>query len=330
MKTFNSSMKIKIISLLTLVFVTSILLFLNGCEEEGEHLPSVETYDPLEVHYMKALMGGRVVSDHGFPVTTRGFCFAKGKVPNVKDDVLTIGSGSGIFQGYISDLEPGTEYYVRAFATSKKGTGYGSIMVLTTKQITDPDGNVYKYVKIGNQIWMKENLATTMLNDSSPIARGSNSSGPGIYPYYCFYDHDSAKYSTTYGKLYSFYAVSSGKLCPLGWKVPSVADWDQLNNFLGGSQVAGGKLKEKDTTNWQFENIGATNEVGFTARPGGMQTYTSIFQNIRVAGYFWTSDTTSSSLYDAYCQQLYYNSVVILRLNENRTRSMSVRCILDQ
>src|SRR5690606_15049986 len=115
----------------------------------------------------------------------------------------------------------------------------------------------------------------------------------------------------TYGVLYNWTAVMAGSasstanpsgvqgVCPTGWHLPSDAEWTELSDSLGGSSVAGGKLKETGTTHWFSPNTGATNETGFTALPGGYRFNPGEFKYIKNFGYWWsaTEDNTASALY---------------------------------
>ena len=93
---------------------------------------------------------------------------------------------------------------------------------------------------------MKENLKTTKYNDGSEIQNikdniiwGGLTTGA-----YCWYDNDSIYNKNTYGALYNYYAVGTGKSCPRGWHVPTYQEWQILINYFGGEYLAGGPLKE--------------------------------------------------------------------------------------
>jgi uncharacterized protein (TIGR02145 family) len=102
--------------------------------------------------------------------------------------------------------------------------------------VTDADGNVYHTVQIGNQVWMVENLRTTKYNDNSPITPVSDNAvwGTLTTEAYCWYNNDEATNKNTYGALYNWYVLNTGKLCPTGWHVPSQAEWETLISSLGG------------------------------------------------------------------------------------------------
>lgn len=165
--------------------------------------------------------------------------------------------------------------------------------------VTDADGNVYHTVKIGTQLWTVENLKTTKFNDGSSIPLVTdgtlwmNLTTPG----YCWYDNDAATNKATYGALYNWYAIHTGKLAPVGWHVPTTEEWATLAAYLGGDTVAGGKLKETDTAHWSSPNTGATNESGFSALPGGYRDGSGNFNLIGYTGSWWSMGTYYRSIY---------------------------------
>jgi uncharacterized protein (TIGR02145 family)/uncharacterized repeat protein (TIGR02543 family) len=193
----------------------------------------------------------------------------------------------------------------------------------------DFDGNVYDTVTIGTQVWMVENLKTTRYNDGTaiPIVTDPGTWGGLLTPGYCWFNNDSANYGNTYGALYNWYAVNTGKLPPAGWHVASVLEWAVLTAFLGGDGVAGGPLKEADTAHWSTPNIGATNTSGFSALPGGIRASTGAFLSFGNDGTWWSSTANGATIsYDWY---IGYNSVSISLENDGNTYGCSVRCVRD-
>jgi uncharacterized protein (TIGR02145 family) len=193
--------------------------------------------------------------------------------------------------------------------------------------VTDIDGNVYNTVVIGTQRWITENLKTTKLNDGTAIPLVTNGiawnnlSTPG----YCWYNNDSSTYNS-YGVYYNWFAVDTGNLCPIGWHVASDTDWIDLNNYLGGSTIAGGKLKA--TTLWNTPNTGATNETGFTALPGGYRGGGGVFADMGNMGMWWTSSGTGFP-FDAWLRGMNYNNSNLDRGTLAKYYGFSVRCIND-
>lgn len=160
-----------------------------------------------------------------------------------------------------------------------------------TETVTDRDGNVYSSVTIGTQVWMTENLKTTKYNDGGPITNHGNdnitwqNTTSGAYAWYA----NNSSNKASYGALYNGYAVSTDKLCPAGWHVPELDEWLVLINYLGGVDLAGGKLKEKGTTHWLSPNTGATDDFGFKALPGGYRYDYGAFDLMGEQGWWWNS-----------------------------------------
>lgn len=155
--------------------------------------------------------------------------------------------------------------------------------------VTDVDGNVYKTVRIGTQLWITENLRTTRYNDSTAINTGLSDADWRITTTGAFAIYDgSSTNNDTYGKLYNWYAASSGKLAPKGWHIPSRAEWETLVENLGGTSVAGGKLKSTSSL-WMAPNTGATNSSGFSALPSGWKSNSGGYSLIGESAYWWAS-----------------------------------------
>jgi len=208
--------------------------------------------------------------------------------------------------------------------------------------ISDYDGNIYQTIVIGNQEWMAENLRTTHYADGTALVDGT-----GIDPilddyttkYYFAYE-DNESNVNTYGRLYTWAAAMNGVIssetnpsgvqgvCPDGWHLPSNSEWTELFVYLGGESVAGGKMKEIGTTNWNSPNTGATDESGFTALPGGYMNLMSAFFDLGNYAYFWSA--TESSIGGAWREALYYdNSEATLNDNNIKSSGFSVRCTKD-
>jgi uncharacterized protein (TIGR02145 family) len=193
--------------------------------------------------------------------------------------------------------------------------------LVSMRPTTDIDGNVYQTVRIGTQIWMVENLKTTRHNDGTPIplvADGTawdNLTTPG----YCWCNNDSAAYKSTYGALYNWYSVNTGKLAPTGWHVPTDSEWSVLTTYLGGERVAGGKLK---TT-----SCGGTNDYGFSALLGGGNEGGSGFIWFGFLGCWWSS--TATPFEQAYMWNMYSYQTNISQDNMSLNFGCSVRCVRD-
>ena len=192
---------------------------------------------------------------------------------------------------------------------------------------TDGDGNHYSVVQIGTQIWMGENLKTTKYNDGTSIPNvidkvaWSNLTTPG----YCWYNNDVAN-EITYGALYNWHAVNSNKLAPLGWHIPTDTDWTTLTDYLGGNNIAGGKLKDAGNTHYLSPNTGATNSSGFTALPGGYR-FEGIFYKKDSLAEFWSS--TMLNMDAGSGRQAYFRDEMLAMTTETATVGVSVRYIKE-
>ncbi len=206
--------------------------------------------------------------------------------------------------------------------------------------VDNRDSNIYKYITIGEQVWMAENLRYL------PRVAGSGM-GLETTPYIYVYGYNgnsveeakaTANYQT-YGVLYNWLAAMNKEtssetnpsgvqgVCPEGWHLPSNAEWEQLIDFLGGEEIAGGKLKEADTTHWISPNEGATNETGFTALPGGYRGYCGMFKGIRNMGFWWSATAQSST--NAWTFSLLYDYGKIYSNYYTKEDGFSVRCVKD-
>ncbi len=172
------------------------------------------------------------------------------------------------------------------------------IAITSNAQITDIDGQQYKTVKIGKQVWMAENLNVSHFRNGDPIPEAKdNAAWVKIFkngkPAWCNYNND-AGYGQKYGKLYNINAVKDRRgLAPKGWHIPTDADWTILANYLGGWRLAGKKMKT--TYGWTKTQFGAddrgngTNESGFSALPTGFRDYDGKFDNHEESGMQWAT-----------------------------------------
>ena len=188
-------------------------------------------------------------------------------------------------------------------------------------------------VTIGTQQWMITNLDVKTYRDGTVIPQVTDASQwAGLTTgAWCYYNNDAAK-GAIYGKLYNWYAVNNtenGGLAPQGWHIPTDAEWATLGNFLGGHDVAGGKLKQVGTLNWRSPNTNATNESGFSALPGGVRMVNGTFDYVGEDSYWWTSITTENSTF-AWLSWLRYNTGILSRYTSgNKKFGFSVRCVRD-
>jgi uncharacterized protein (TIGR02145 family) len=215
----------------------------------------------------------------------------------------------------------------------KTSPGGSKLDKIKQENIKDIDGNVYKTVKIGQQIWMTENLKVTKFNDGTdiPLVADPDSWGALSSAGYSWYNNDFNTYGKVYGALYNWWAVGSGNLCPVGWHVPTKDEYTILTDYLGGASVAGGKLKEAGLKHWISPNYGATNESGFTALPGGLRGVDGGYVVVGNYGCWWSAseDLEDWHLVSGY-QLLMYDYIGDAPIvKETKGHGCSVRCLKD-
>jgi uncharacterized protein (TIGR02145 family) len=192
----------------------------------------------------------------------------------------------------------------------------------------DADGNYYSTLTIGNQVWMAENLKTSKYRNNIAITDKTNSTSWGTSTTEALSDYATPTNSTTYGKLYNWYAASStNNLAPLGWHIPTDADWTNLSDFLGGLNIGGDKLKENGNSHWLTTNTTATNETGFTAMPGGTRSTDNTIYDIGNIGYWW-SVTEGTTTNNAWYRSLSNQNGSVTRGYFSKSGGMSVRCLM--
>jgi uncharacterized protein (TIGR02145 family) len=311
-------------------------------------IPTVSTIAVSSITASAASCGGNVSLDGGSEVTSRGVCWSTSPNPTISNSHSSNGTGTGSFLSAITGLSPSTLYYVRAYATNSAGTGYGNQKSFTTatsgtNTVTDYDGNVYQTVQIGNQVWMAENLKTTHYANGTALLDGINA-GTMTEDYtskYYFAFNDNESNVSIYGRLYTWAAAVNGSngssinpsgvqgICPNGWHIPSKAEFIELSEYLGGDEVAGGKMKEEGITHWNSPNTGATNESGFTALPAGFRwAYYDIYYWFRESFLFWsaTNYNEGSSWRGSLDHE---SSSFFYQASEMKNNGLSVRCVKD-
>lgn len=215
--------------------------------------------------------------------------------------------------------------------------------------VTDADGNTYKTMTYGTQTWMIENLRTSTMKNGAALTEYDNStqwwqnSVSTTTAAYCSYGNDPS-YSTKYGYIYNYNAVSSGMLAPTGWHIPSEDEWTQLQDFLiahgykydsSSSDNEIGKALAS-SSGWESStNIGAVgnsqstnNSSTFSGAPGGYRDDNGVYQGAGSFAVWWTS-TFSTGKYAEYVSLYYANTSLIYNLNASGYSGKYVRCIKD-
>ena len=235
---------------------------------------------------------------------------------------------------------------------------WGAILLLTNscnkndtssppspEPITDIDGNVYHSVQIGTQIWMTENLKTTRFKDGTHIPNITDTAEwAGLTtPGFCWYNNNATSNKPLYGALYNWYTVNTGKLAPIGWHVPTNAEWIILEDHL----LAAGYNYDNTITDNKYAkalasksgwtsstNVGAVgnfdfpakrNASGFTALPGGYHKDVGGFSQVGNGGYWWSSSANFENY--AFGRGIIYDYCLFFRYSYSMNYGFSVRCI---
>jgi uncharacterized protein (TIGR02145 family) len=188
-------------------------------------------------------------------------------------------------------------------------------------------------VMIGDQEWQTKNLDVDRFRNGELIPHAITdeewkAAGEKGEPAWCYYDNNTEN-GRLYGKQYNWYAVNDARgLAPQGSHIPTDNEWTTLTNYLGGLEVAGGKMKTTGTAYWSSPNEGASNDSGFSALPGGYRGSDGSFFNIRGSAFFWSAAEYDNGL--AWFRDLYANSSVVDRGNYYyKSVGASVRCLRD-
>ena len=320
----------------SLVMTGLLSMLVNSCAdpEASIALPVVSTDAVTNITSTSATCGGNITSDGGATIHSRGVCWSKWNPPTIFNKLTNDGSGDGGFTSNITGLSGDSTYFVCAYATNMSGTAYGKVISFKTQPgsngtVTDIDGNSYNYITIGTQVWMAENLKVTKYRDGSAIPNGFNLQTWGGLTSGAYLDYnDDPIGSNTYGRLYNWYAINDSRdIAPVGWHVPTDSEWSVLTTYLGGEDIAGGKLKETGTSHWETPNYAATNSTNFTALPGGCCDTYDTYGGIYHSGYWWGSTESTSS--NAYYRLMYYAWGGTSRYAADKANGFSVRCIKD-
>ncbi len=189
------------------------------------------------------------------------------------------------------------------------------------------NGYTYHTVTIGAQEWTVENLRTTSYNDGTPISKEPDSTVWSTLETsaYCAYRNNEANVKS-YGYLYNWYAINSGKLAPTfdGWRVPTHADWTKLTNYLGGEDSSGTKLKAK--SEWNTGN--GIDQYGFNSLPGGKRGTRGDFSDLGYSGHWWSSTAYGSTT--AYNRGMNSISTSVYSYDYNKKYGFSVRLVRDK
>jgi uncharacterized protein (TIGR02145 family) len=280
-----------------------------------------------------AVSDGIVNPNASPPIIVSGFVWSTSASPTISLATKTIAEADvyGKFGSILTGLSAGNTYFVRAYATTDKGTTYGNEVSFTTLSqplfkngsgVTDADGNAYPTVIIGDQEWLGENLRTTKFSDGTEIANKPNDES-GAWWHYDVNNHPSI----AYGNFYNIAVIQDPKnVCPTGWHVPTTGEWTELADALGGANIAGMRLRAVNS-GWTFH---ATNESGFNALPARSFNWFPHPDNNAV---WWTvTQGEISGIPNQHMMVDMYDSSTAVQIASNTSSNgaaFTVRCLKD-
>jgi len=316
------------------------------CLKDSQTLPALTTAAISAITDTTAFSGGNITSDGGAAITARGICWSTSQNPTIEGyKTISDSTGIGAFTSKIKGLTADSTYYVRAYATNSVGTAYGEQVSFKTSKavlqtVTDIDGNVYHTLKIGNQIWMVENLKTSKYRNGESITNFTDATSWSNTTIGAWCDNNnSTTNATKYGHLYNWYAVNDNrKIAPIGWHIPTDEELTILINYISEHSANSTNVVKAMATNsdWKIDssvtgsvgnNLSINNSSGFSALPGGHCDGSGTFYGLTSVGNWWTSSINSAL--DAKYFYISYNSNTLNRTSIFMHYGLSVRCIKD-
>lgn len=337
-----------------LLIISLLIITMVSCQKESLNNAIISTQVVTRITIDSAKSGGDILDADGESVTARGVVWSRSPGPTIKDNdgITTDGAGTGGFTSTLSGLSPQTRYYIRAYATTPSGNGYGQEKYFTTGGVTDIDGNFYPSVSMGEQMWMAENLRVTRDANGNAIER------------LCFDDHINN--CLIYGGLYTWQTVMNGEgsnnslpgkvqgICPTGWHIPSITEWNKLTAYVveqgftnqsphnpgvgagnalrscrQESSPLAGECDTQEHPRWNMDQ----NQYGFdefAALPAAQ--YMEDSEGYPWLGYYthwWSSTNNNSTSQWAYGMEIVSPFSTIRRDTYNVDMGFSLRCVRD-
>ena len=215
------------------------------------------------------------------------------------------------------------------------------VLVISCRENSSNESATPNEVIIGKQLWMGKNLNVDKFRNGEIIPEAKTKeewekAGENEQPAWCYYNNDNTN-GEKYGKLYNWFAVNDPRgLAPKGWKIPSYEDWKKLIDYLGGTDIAGFKMK---SVNGWSENGNGSNESGFSGLPSGSRMEMDDFKFDGKSGNWWSS-TQGGTFTDGLEGALSYSAIGLTLDPEEyvifgdwsgyyKVNGLSVRCVRD-
>lgn len=294
-------------------------------------VPSVLTNLPSGVAAGTGTLNGEVAENGGLSLSAAGFKWGlRSDLSDALDTVVTLGADNSL-TAVLASLQEDSTYYYSAFATNAMGTSYGDTISFTASHPCDNETSVtyqgydYSLIAIGGQCWFAENLRNVNYNDGSAIGTTWSQGNIGQVTAYGEESGDGTSNVVTYGRLYNWPAATDERgLCPSGWHLPSMGEFEELWNELGGRTSAGTKMK---TAEWYGDN-----SSGFAALPGGFRQGGGArsSSSLGTHAWFWSTAPSPSFAWQAVACGLSDASAAASITVTDKINGYSVRCLRDR
>ncbi len=198
--------------------------------------------------------------------------------------------------------------------------------------ISDVDGNLYRTVIIAGREWMAENLRVTHFANGDPIPQVSGNEAWAELsiteePGWCHYNNDDSM-ECPYGSLYNWYTINDCRnVCPSGWHIPTESEMSFMENYIGGPELAGGKLKAANDFYWLAPNTEGLNSTGFSGLPAGYRDPSGTFNEQTFSGHWWSA--TSADDDNAHQRHATHQSGSLFSVPSDKNSGFSIRCVRD-
>jgi len=301
-------------------------------------LPSVNSPYVSNVSHNSVKFTGGGIIDNTYNIIFKGICWSTSKNPTTDDQKVDLGSDFGSLFCTIEGLSPATVYYFRAYAANVLGTTYGKNMVIRTYDgyMTDYEGHVYGTVSLGDQEWMNRNLETKYFSNgekiitTNPPTLNIEQEDKPVYQWAYAYSEETLHLIEDYGRAYTWYtATDSRKLCPAGWHLPSLNEWNELLTHMGGDTLTYRDFRSFFNYQWDsWLNTGAT-EGSFEAQMAGFRDINGQYMNGNYGTFWWSVTEASSENGSAvYCGTA--DNGIVKPTEKNKKYGYSVRCVKDR
>lgn len=261
--------------------------------------PEVTTMGVSAKEGSLAVCVGEITQSGNATLSARGFCWSTSPNPTLNDSHTSGSPYVGVFRDTLTGLSPDITYHYRAYAVNEAGVAYGAdkTFVLASgptcpPSVTDYDGNVYETVQLGPQCWMRENLKTRHFADGTEILIQTQVANNFVTPSYW-----TSGDTNVYGRLYNLPAAVNCEylpdslhvliqgVCPDGWHLPSLPEWQNLFSYVSGNPAYHcngnpNKIAKALAFDglWSYFNesctigneLSSNNATGFSMKPAGL------------------------------------------------------------